>query len=169
MGFYASRAIDPSGGMYHFFLDDGTVFDKRMRHFVSATRFVITHAILYKLTGEVRYQAGVLYAVEFLRRTTAFATLTNITGYRPNRSLLRLCWRSVPGSRSIGNGTSGFGTIAGRISSIISRVPGSAFSTPATSTIPVKRVRQAKSITTILAFVAMCCARWVKSRVKNEQ
>lgn len=155
--------------MYHFFLDDGTAFDKRMCHFVSAARFVITHAILYKLTGEVRYQAGVLYAVEFLRRTTAFATLTNITGYRLSRTLLRLCWRSVPGSRSIGNGTSGFGTIAGRISSIISRVPGSAFSTPATSTIPVKRVRQAKSITTILAFVAMCCARWVKSRVKNEQ
>ena len=68
MDFYASRASDPSGGMYHFFLDDGTVYDQRTRHLVNATRFVITHAMLYKLTGEPRYQAGVRHAVEFLRK-----------------------------------------------------------------------------------------------------
>ena len=27
MAFYEGRAIDSSGGMYHFYLDDGTVFD----------------------------------------------------------------------------------------------------------------------------------------------
>lgn len=70
MDFYADRAIDPSGGMYHFYLDDGTVYDARTRHLVSATRFAITHAMLYKLTGEARFQAGVRHAVEFLR--TAF-------------------------------------------------------------------------------------------------
>ena len=70
MNFYKPRATDPSGGMYHFFLDDGTVYDKRTRHLVSATRFVISHAMLYKLTGDARYQAGVRHAVEFLR--TAF-------------------------------------------------------------------------------------------------
>lgn len=59
MDFYATRATDPSGGMYHYFLDDGTVFDARTRHLVNATRFVITHAMLYKLTGEARYRAGV--------------------------------------------------------------------------------------------------------------
>ena len=68
MDFYAPRASDPSGGMYHFFLDDGTVYDQRTRHLVNATRFVITHAMLYKLTGEPRYQAGVRHAVEFLRK-----------------------------------------------------------------------------------------------------
>ncbi len=70
MDFYALRASDPGGGMYHFFLDDGTVYDKRTRHLVNATRFVITHAMLCQLTGEPRYQAGVRHAVEFLR--TAF-------------------------------------------------------------------------------------------------
>ena len=68
MDFYSGRATDPSGGMYHYFLDDGTVYDRRTRHLVSATRFVISHAMLYKLTGEARYQAGVRHAVEFLRQ-----------------------------------------------------------------------------------------------------
>ena len=67
MDFYSNRALDPSGGMYHFYLDDGTVFDKRTRHLVNATRFVITHAMLYQLTGEARYLAGVRHAVAFLR------------------------------------------------------------------------------------------------------
>ena len=68
MDFYMPRATDPSGGMFHYFLDDGTVFDKRTRHLVSAARFVITHAMLYKLTGEARHQVGVRHAVEFLRQ-----------------------------------------------------------------------------------------------------
>ncbi|MEO8410263.1 MAG: AGE family epimerase/isomerase [Propionivibrio sp.] len=67
MDFYADRATDVSGGMYHYYLDDGTVFDVRTRHLVNATRFVITYAMLHKLTGEARYQAGVRHAVDFLR------------------------------------------------------------------------------------------------------
>lgn len=67
MKFYTDRAIDPSGGMYHCYLDDGEVYDVRTRHLVSATRFVITHAMLYKLTGEIRFQAGVRHGVDFLR------------------------------------------------------------------------------------------------------
>ena len=112
--------------MYHFFLDDGTAFDKRMRHFVSAARFVITHAILYKLTGEVRYQAGVLYAVEFLRRTTAFATLTNITGYRRKASPPPRSWPCALARRIIGRGMTGYGITAGSTSSITGKEPGSA-------------------------------------------
>lgn len=68
MAFYEPVASDPSGGMYHFFLDDGTVYDPRTRHLVSAARFVVTHAMLYQTTGEQRYQAGMLHALGFLRR-----------------------------------------------------------------------------------------------------
>lgn len=68
MDFYADRAIDPSGGMYHFYLDDGTVYDKRTRHLVNATRFIITHAMLYVLTREKRFQDGVRHGVDFLRK-----------------------------------------------------------------------------------------------------
>ena len=68
MAFYDSRATDPSGGMYHYYLDDGTVFDTRTRHLVNATRFVITHAMLYQLTGAAHYKVGVVHAVDFLRK-----------------------------------------------------------------------------------------------------
>ena len=70
MAFYDPVAMDASGGMYHFFLDDGTVYDMRTRHLVSATRFVVTHAMLYRTTGEARYREGMLHALYFLR--TAF-------------------------------------------------------------------------------------------------
>lgn len=67
MAFYDPVATDPGGGMYHFFLDDGTVYDRRQRHLVSATRFVITHAMLYRSSGEQRYRTGMLHAMDFVR------------------------------------------------------------------------------------------------------
>ena len=54
MAFYDPVATDASGGQYHFFLDDGTVYNAHSRHLVSATRFVVTHAMLYRPTGEAR-------------------------------------------------------------------------------------------------------------------
>jgi mannose/cellobiose epimerase-like protein (N-acyl-D-glucosamine 2-epimerase family) len=41
MDFYHPRAIDPAGGFFHFFRDDGTVYDAQTRHLVSSTRFVV--------------------------------------------------------------------------------------------------------------------------------
>lgn len=67
MAFYDGRAIDPSGGMYHFYLDDGTVYDAHTRHLVSAARFVVTHAMLFQLGGEARFRDGARHAVAFLR------------------------------------------------------------------------------------------------------
>jgi mannose/cellobiose epimerase-like protein (N-acyl-D-glucosamine 2-epimerase family) len=49
--FYHPRAIDPSGGFYHFFKDDGTVYDAAHRHLVSSTRFVFTYAMAYRHLG----------------------------------------------------------------------------------------------------------------------
>lgn len=45
MGFYHPRAIDPRGGFYHYFRDDGTVYDATHRHLVSSTRFVFNYAM----------------------------------------------------------------------------------------------------------------------------
>jgi mannose/cellobiose epimerase-like protein (N-acyl-D-glucosamine 2-epimerase family) len=45
LDFYAARATDPSGGCFHFFKDDGQVYDRRTRHLVSSTRFVFNHAL----------------------------------------------------------------------------------------------------------------------------
>jgi mannose/cellobiose epimerase-like protein (N-acyl-D-glucosamine 2-epimerase family) len=44
MSFYDGRCVDPSGGFFQFFKDDGTVYDRHTRHLVGSARFVITHA-----------------------------------------------------------------------------------------------------------------------------
>jgi mannose/cellobiose epimerase-like protein (N-acyl-D-glucosamine 2-epimerase family) len=45
MAFYHPRSIDPRGGFYHYFRDDGTVYDAAQRHLVSSTRFVFNYAM----------------------------------------------------------------------------------------------------------------------------
>jgi mannose/cellobiose epimerase-like protein (N-acyl-D-glucosamine 2-epimerase family) len=45
LGFYEGRCLDPSGGFFHSYRDDGMVLDRRTRHLVGSTRFVITHAM----------------------------------------------------------------------------------------------------------------------------
>ena len=66
MAFYADRCIDPSGGMYHFYLDDGTVYDAETRHLVSATRFVVTAATAFELSGEDRFRDMTAHALRFI-------------------------------------------------------------------------------------------------------
>ena len=45
MAFYHPRAIDPAGGFFHYFKDDGTIYDRAHRHLVSSTRFVFNYAM----------------------------------------------------------------------------------------------------------------------------
>ena len=44
--------IDPSGGFFHYFKDDGTVYDAEHRHLVSSTRFIFNHAMAAQLWPE---------------------------------------------------------------------------------------------------------------------
>ncbi len=67
MHFYHPRAFDPSGGFYHFFLDDGTVYDHATRHLVSSTRFIFNYAMAYRHFGGDDYQAALRHGVAFLR------------------------------------------------------------------------------------------------------
>lgn len=66
MRFYGEQAMDPTGGHFHYFLDDGRVYDRVRRHLVSATRFVVTHAIAYELSAEPRFKQGAAHALQFL-------------------------------------------------------------------------------------------------------
>lgn len=49
--FYEPRAVDPEGGFFHYFLDDGTVYNRTHRHLVSATRFIFNGAMARRHTG----------------------------------------------------------------------------------------------------------------------
>jgi len=67
MRFYHPRCIDPTGGFYHFFRDDGTVYDRTTRHLVSSTRFVFNYAMAYRHFHDPDYLAAVRHGVAFLR------------------------------------------------------------------------------------------------------
>lgn len=51
LDFYEPRNVDPSGGFFHFYKDDGTVYDRRTRHLVSSARFVFNHAMAWRRFG----------------------------------------------------------------------------------------------------------------------
>lgn len=67
MLFYHPRCIDPSGGFFHFFKDDGSVYDRITRHLVSSTRFVFNYAMAYRHTGAPPYREAMLHGLSFLR------------------------------------------------------------------------------------------------------
>ena len=68
MAFYHPRSIDPSGGFFHFFRDDGTIYDRSTRHLVSSTRFVFNNAMAYRHLGDAAYQEAAAHGVRFLRQ-----------------------------------------------------------------------------------------------------
>jgi mannose/cellobiose epimerase-like protein (N-acyl-D-glucosamine 2-epimerase family) len=67
LAFYHPRCIDPAGGFFHFFRDDGTVYDTRTRHLVSSTRFVVNFATAWRHLGERRWRDALEHGVAFLR------------------------------------------------------------------------------------------------------
>ncbi len=67
MAFYHPRAIDPAGGFYHFYRDDGSVYDREQRHLVSSTRFIFNYAMAYRQFGDPAYLAAERHGLRFLR------------------------------------------------------------------------------------------------------
>ena len=67
MAFYDPRAIDPRGGFFHFFRDDGSIYDTHTRHLVSSTRFIFNYAMAYRQFGETAYLQATEHGLAFLR------------------------------------------------------------------------------------------------------
>jgi len=67
MAFYHPRCIDPAGGFFHYFKDDGSVYDRRRRHLVSSTRFVFNYAMAYREFGDAEYFVALEHGLRFLR------------------------------------------------------------------------------------------------------
>lgn len=68
LDFYHPRAIDPSGGFFHFLKDDGTVFDAHTRHLVSSTRYVFLWSMAARhFPDRPEYLDNARRAVQFLR------------------------------------------------------------------------------------------------------
>lgn len=67
MAFYHPRCIDPDGGFFHYFRDDGSVYDRSHRHLVSSTRFVFNYAKAVREFGNPEYLAAALHGLDYLR------------------------------------------------------------------------------------------------------
>lgn len=71
MNFYHPRALDVQGGCFHFFKDDGTVYDAHTRHLVSSARFVFTYANAYRHFEDAAYLEGCEHALRFIEQVHA--------------------------------------------------------------------------------------------------
>ncbi|MFI4920158.1 MAG: AGE family epimerase/isomerase [Gammaproteobacteria bacterium] len=67
LAFYHPRAIDPKGGFYHYFKDDGTVYDASHRHLVSSTRFVFNYSMASREFGKPEYLDAMVHGIRYLR------------------------------------------------------------------------------------------------------
>jgi len=67
LAFYHPRAIDPEGGFFQYFKDDGTIYDKTHRHLVSSTRFVFNYAMAFREFGDTDYIDATRHGLEYLR------------------------------------------------------------------------------------------------------
>jgi len=67
MSFYHPRAIDPDGGFFHYFRDDGSVYDASHRHLVSSTRFVFNYAMAAREFGNAEYLDAARHGLRYLR------------------------------------------------------------------------------------------------------
>ena len=73
MAFYHPRCIDPAGGFFHYFKDDGSVYDASHRHLVSSTRFVFNYATAANEFGDEdpklreEYLEAARHGLRFLR------------------------------------------------------------------------------------------------------
>ncbi len=67
MAFYHPRAIDPAGGVFQYFRDDGAIYDAGHRHLVSSTRFVFNYAMAYREFGDAQYLEAVRHGLDYLR------------------------------------------------------------------------------------------------------
>lgn len=67
MHFYHPSCVDASGGFFHFFRDDGSIYDSQTRHLVSSTRFVFNYAMAHRHFPHAGYLEQVRHGLRFLR------------------------------------------------------------------------------------------------------
>ena len=67
MAFYHPRAIAPAGGFFHYFKDDGTIYERSHRHLVSSTRFVFNYAMAAREFDNADYLDAARHGLRYLR------------------------------------------------------------------------------------------------------
>lgn len=66
LSFYEDIAVDPAGGFFHCFEDDGRIYDRDLRHLVSSCRFIFDYSLAYSERGEPRHREKVMHGLQYL-------------------------------------------------------------------------------------------------------
>jgi mannose/cellobiose epimerase-like protein (N-acyl-D-glucosamine 2-epimerase family) len=64
--FYERQGFDPDGGFFHYYRDDGSIYNRGHRHLVSATRLVFNWAMAHRHTGRAPYLDWTRHALQHL-------------------------------------------------------------------------------------------------------
>lgn len=67
IGFYHPRCLDPTGGYFGFFGEDGAVHDGRSQHLIGTTRAIVNYACCALEFGHAEYLAAIRHGIAFLR------------------------------------------------------------------------------------------------------
>ena len=68
LAFYDPRVVDPAGGFFHCFMNDGRVFDPATRTLVASCRFVFNYAKAFRRFGKPDYLEWVRHGIAYLRQ-----------------------------------------------------------------------------------------------------
>lgn len=67
LSFYDPRAVDPAGGFFHCYMNDGTVYDSTTRTLVASCRFVFNYAMAWRRFQRPEYLAWTRHGLAYLR------------------------------------------------------------------------------------------------------
>jgi len=67
MDFYAPNIVDPAGGFFQNFRDDGSLFRPGDRHLVSSGRMVFNFCKAWEVFGDEEYRRRAAHGIEYLR------------------------------------------------------------------------------------------------------
>jgi len=64
--FDPARCLDPEGGYFHFYSEDGTVYDNETKVLVTQARFIFTFAVAYEHLKKEEYLDAIKHGVSYL-------------------------------------------------------------------------------------------------------
>jgi mannose/cellobiose epimerase-like protein (N-acyl-D-glucosamine 2-epimerase family) len=67
LAFYDPRAVDPAGGFFHCYMNDGRVFDPATRTLVASCRFIVNYAKAAQHFGQPAYLDKARHGLTYLR------------------------------------------------------------------------------------------------------
>lgn len=67
IGFYHPRCVDPRGGYFHYYWNDGSLRDPDKRALVSSARMIVSYAMAGRAQRSDAYGAAIQHGLRFLR------------------------------------------------------------------------------------------------------